>query len=200
MRAPRARNGIQQNGGARRDRTDDLKLAKLPLSQLSYGPVLKLMLGCCSSPLARTACACAFACIRLDFSLERDPSRKALACSGDQTGMVGRGGLEPPTSRLSGVRSNHLSYRPIHFRTPARSRQETKHLKTESVPGGKRRRGSLHASLANTKARQAAERRKRNEDGVNRRIFVLSTWVRRSCLWSAREWQAIQSNASLERR
>ena len=28
--------------------------------------------------------------------------------------MVGRGGLEPPTSRLSGVRSNHLSYRPPH--------------------------------------------------------------------------------------
>ena len=26
--------------------------------------------------------------------------------------MVGRGGLEPPTSRLSGARSNHLSYRP----------------------------------------------------------------------------------------
>ena len=26
--------------------------------------------------------------------------------------MVGLGGLEPPTSRLSGVRSNHLSYRP----------------------------------------------------------------------------------------
>ena len=27
-----------QVGGARRDRTDDLKLAKLALSQLSYGP------------------------------------------------------------------------------------------------------------------------------------------------------------------
>ena len=27
---------------------------------------------------------------------------------------VGLGGLEPPTSRLSGVRSNHLSYRPIY--------------------------------------------------------------------------------------
>jgi hypothetical protein len=27
-----------RSGGARRDRTDDLKLAKLPLSQLSYGP------------------------------------------------------------------------------------------------------------------------------------------------------------------
>jgi hypothetical protein len=30
--------------------------------------------------------------------------------------MVGRGGLEPPTSRLSGVRSNHLSYRPASCR------------------------------------------------------------------------------------
>ena len=29
-----------RNGGARRDRTDDLKLAKLALSQLSYGPDL----------------------------------------------------------------------------------------------------------------------------------------------------------------
>ena len=26
---------------------------------------------------------------------------------------MGLGGLEPPTSRLSGVRSNHLSYAPI---------------------------------------------------------------------------------------
>ena len=27
--------------------------------------------------------------------------------------MVGLGGLEPPTSRLSGVRSNRLSYEPV---------------------------------------------------------------------------------------
>ena len=27
--------------------------------------------------------------------------------------VVGSSGLEPPTSRLSGVRSNHLSYEPI---------------------------------------------------------------------------------------
>ena len=32
------RRGYRGNGGAGRDRTDDLKLAKLALSQLSYGP------------------------------------------------------------------------------------------------------------------------------------------------------------------
>ena len=30
----------REDGGANRDRTDDLKLAKLALSQLSYGPVV----------------------------------------------------------------------------------------------------------------------------------------------------------------
>ena len=53
-------------GGAERDRTDDLRLAKPALSQLSYGPM----------------------------------------------NMVGQGRVELPTSRLSGVRSNHLSYWP----------------------------------------------------------------------------------------
>ena len=37
-RAPAANPHCQPHGGARRDRTDDLKLAKLALSQLSYGP------------------------------------------------------------------------------------------------------------------------------------------------------------------
>ena len=31
-----------------------------------------------------------------------------------QGAMVGSSGLEPPTSRLSGVRSNHLSYEPVN--------------------------------------------------------------------------------------
>ena len=35
---PSAFNDEQENGGARRDRTDDLMLAKHALSQLSYGP------------------------------------------------------------------------------------------------------------------------------------------------------------------
>ena len=42
--------------------------------------------------------------------------------------MVGRGGLEPPTSRLSGVRSNHLSYRPgfrFALQNKTRGRQAT---------------------------------------------------------------------------
>ncbi len=32
--------------------------------------------------------------------------------------VVGLGGLEPPASPLSGVRSNHLSYRPIKLHEP----------------------------------------------------------------------------------
>ena len=61
-------------GGGGRDRTDDLKLAKLPLSQLSYAPTEII--------IAKSA------------------------------KVVGQGRFELPTSPLSGVRSNQLSYRP----------------------------------------------------------------------------------------
>ena len=37
-RDPCLQHPQEADGGARRDRTDDLKLAKLALSQLSYGP------------------------------------------------------------------------------------------------------------------------------------------------------------------
>ena len=73
-------------GGAYRDRTDDLKLAKLALSQLSYGPIECSKLGVLPLRPLRELCGAA---------------------------VVGREGVEPSTSRLSGVRSNHLSYRPI---------------------------------------------------------------------------------------
>ena len=36
-----------------------------------------------------------------------------------RSAVVGSSGLEPPTSRLSGVRSNHLSYEPILWPTAA---------------------------------------------------------------------------------
>jgi hypothetical protein len=71
-------------GGASRDRTDDLRVANATLSQLSYGPV------------------------RL---LDPSPGRRLARCR-PKLNMVGLGGVEPPTSPLSGVRSNQLSYRP----------------------------------------------------------------------------------------
>ena len=45
--------------------------------------------------------------------------------------MVGLSGLEPPTSRLSGVRSNQLSYRPIL--TYSRNKVPSKLNKTGNV-------------------------------------------------------------------
>ena len=43
------------------------------------------------------------------------PRFKSSCVCADHPGMVGLGGLEPPASPLSGVRSNHLSYRPNVF-------------------------------------------------------------------------------------
>jgi hypothetical protein len=66
-------------GGADRVRTDDLRLARAALSQLSYSP----------SSVGRT-----------------------VSQSTGTPKLVGLGRFELPTSRLSGVRSNQLSYRP----------------------------------------------------------------------------------------
>ncbi len=48
--------------------------------------------------------------------------------------MVGLSGLEPPTSPLSGVRSNHLSYRPKSFYVLTKQSVWTLH-KTEKSLG-----------------------------------------------------------------
>ena len=83
------------NGGARRDRTDDIVLAKHALSQLSYGPLLE-----------KTTCA---------------PLPKPSGLTADRPGawrMVGLGRLELPTSRLSSARSNQLSYKPLNDQFP----------------------------------------------------------------------------------
>ena len=45
------------------------------------------------------------------------PERSGKAATASGQRMVGPGRLELPTSRLSGVRSNHLSYGPILGRT-----------------------------------------------------------------------------------
>jgi hypothetical protein len=91
LRADRPDNNAWHShryGGARRDRTDDLMLAKHALSQLSYGP------------------------FRRHERFEPSPGTRLLTCSIDCLLMVGLGGLEPPTSRLSSARSNQLSYKP----------------------------------------------------------------------------------------
>src|SRR5882672_3668799 len=85
-------------GGADRIRTDDLKLAKLALSQLSYGPGNNL-----GQVLLRSCGATADSL--LSTRMARQPKL-------EERRLVGPGRVERPTSRLSGVRSNHLSYEP----------------------------------------------------------------------------------------
>ncbi len=90
---------MTNNGGADENRTRDPLLAKQVLSQLSYSPLA--ILKAQTSKSSRTKAA------RLsDLKLEILDLK-----------MVGLGRLELPTSRLSGVRSSHLSYRP-RFQVP----------------------------------------------------------------------------------
>src|SRR5436190_9182860 len=98
-----ARRSSISAGGARRDRTDDLMLAKHALSQLSYGPVTRRrMLDWLAEPkLASTGPPSPIGLRR--GSLARLRERR----------LVGLGRLELPTSRLSSARSNQLSYKPL---------------------------------------------------------------------------------------
>jgi hypothetical protein len=65
--------------------------------------------------------------------------------------MVGRVGVEPTTSRLSGVRSNHLSYRPMRRRGP-----EIAKLFLPRDKHGRRARGARPTTRALPAARLAA--------------------------------------------
>ena len=53
------------------------------------------------------------------YQLSYGPDKRALRAK--PSSGVGLGGVEPPTSRLSGVRSNHLSYSPRKKETEASS-------------------------------------------------------------------------------
>ena len=50
--------------------------------------------------------------VRTDDLLRARQALSQLSYTFNPLCLVGLGGLEPPTSRLSGVRSNQLSYRP----------------------------------------------------------------------------------------
>lgn len=94
---------LWMNGGAGRDRTDDILLAKQALSQLSYGPFF--LASSAGGDIRRLGSRA----IRRDA---RRGSRMHRIRYAKPWKVVGLGGLEPPTSRLSSARSNQLSYKP----------------------------------------------------------------------------------------
>ncbi len=106
----------QGPGGARRSRTDDILLAKQALYQLSYGPIPT---GTVQSPGELS--------YDTAYGLEANPS--------NQHELVGPGRLELPTLRLSGVRSNHLSYGPMAAtaRLKAQARDRVTNTSTRMV-------------------------------------------------------------------
>jgi hypothetical protein len=75
------------DGGGERARTVDLLLAKQALSQLSYTPVRIT-----------------------ERRNQNSNSAVPRFCNPADLKLVGQGGFEPPTSRLSSARSNQLSY------------------------------------------------------------------------------------------
>src|SRR5712675_1587869 len=99
--APRVARRAKR-GGARRNRTDNLMLAKHALSQLSYGPVPEDECLACLAVARVTRSAFALR------ATARQPSPRLRARR-----LVGLGRLELPTSRLSSARSNQLSYKPL---------------------------------------------------------------------------------------
>ena len=100
----------RQYGGAKRDRTADLLRARQALSQLSYSPIQSyrnLLL-----PLRPTDGDVIFTQARREGATHSSLCEPAEQRSMSEN-LVGLSGLEPPTSPLSGVRSNHLSYKPV---------------------------------------------------------------------------------------
>ena len=87
---------FKKSSGEYESRTRDLLLARQVLSQLSYTPI-----GCGPPRLYGLS-------LLFDSVLSNQSAKPFLLSD-----LLGLSGLEPPTSRLSGVRSNQLSYKPI---------------------------------------------------------------------------------------
>ena len=92
-----------------RDRTADLLNANQALSQLSYSPIYFRII--ISKSLFEYVNLCL---ARRGFMKHSDYANKDT--TKQNANLVGLGRLELPTSPLSGVRSNQLSYRPIMSR------------------------------------------------------------------------------------
>ena len=104
--APALRFGPETRNGAERDRTADPLLAKQVLSQLSYSPARDQKLDNATAERLTNKKS------KPTASQPRRGNTRLRCASRRGRGMVGLPGVEPGTSRLSGVRSNHLSYRP----------------------------------------------------------------------------------------
>ena len=114
------------HGGDEENRTLDPLLARQVLSQLSYTPtklgVVSYQLLAVSSfgalfycRLLTPYCFCCFSCFSgLPYRFLLQGYFSCLCMSSCKKHVVGLSGLEPPTSRLSGVRSNRLSYKPLY--------------------------------------------------------------------------------------
>jgi hypothetical protein len=116
----------RSHGGADRDRTDDLRLAKPALSQLSYSPEVNFVSEISSSSFNWQPMTINHWPRRSHPPGHRDVRNGEAGSNQDllqKTSrlnsfklplfMVGLGRVELPTSPLSGVRSNQLSYRPV---------------------------------------------------------------------------------------
>ena len=115
-------------GGAERDRTDDLRLAKPALSQLSYSPESGALerygraAGVVVVAVHRARLLLRLGITPVSLQITYDSNDGCVTCE-DGAALVGEGRLELPTSRLSGVCSNHLSYSPgfhEHAKPPER--------------------------------------------------------------------------------
>ena len=93
-------------GGAKEDRTPDLLRARQALSQLSYGPSVTAEFLSPFTVFYVDCCLLPGCCFFVFVTIFQQPTVTI------GVNVVGLGGLEPPTSPLSGVRSNQLSYRP----------------------------------------------------------------------------------------
>ena len=74
------------------------------------------------------------ACKAAALPSELSPRNKARIEKGSILYMVGVGGLEPPTSILSGSRSNLLSYTPSSVLYHTRAKHATLHSRDDKIP------------------------------------------------------------------
>ena len=149
----RARTDLPRVGGADRDRTGDLMLAKHALSQLSYSPMI----------------VSGFKFPVSSLKLETRNSKLIL---------VGLGRVELPTSPLSGVRSSQLSYRPQFPEVRWPSQSHSPLVRTFESKLNSRTKVERASECSRTDYRlESTGKRDIRADSIKKLIRVTSVWV-----------------------